>query len=181
MRGEVHRKLGYADYAAIPDDGKRYEVLDGALYLTPAPNPLHQRASKRLQRQLEAYFEERSLGEVFNAPIDVILSPHDILQPDLVVVAQPTQISKRAIEGAPLLVVEILSPSTKERDRVRKRCRYAATGVRHFWILDPDSRTLECFRLQGEIYETVVTFDASARVAHPEWPELVLDLPALWR
>lgn len=86
---------------AIPPDGKRYEILEGELYVTPAPSPLHQRASKRLQRQLEAYFEGRSLGEVFNAPIDVILTPHDVFQPGLVVVTESSQISQRGIEGAP--------------------------------------------------------------------------------
>jgi Uma2 family endonuclease len=83
----LKQKLDYSDYARIPPDGKRYEILEGELYWTPAPSPLHQRISKRLQRTLEAYFEARSLGEVFDAPIDVILTAQDVVQPDLVVVA----------------------------------------------------------------------------------------------
>src|SRR5687767_12118987 len=95
----LKQTLDYSDYAAILPDGNRYEILEGELYVTPAPNPLHQRVSKRLQRQLEDYFEGRSLGEVFNAPIDVILTPHDVVQPDLVVVTDAGRISQRGIEG----------------------------------------------------------------------------------
>src|SRR5437867_6084606 len=103
MATRLRRKLGYEDYARMPDEGKRYEVLDGELYVTPAPSPLHQRLSKRLQRRLEDYFEARGLGEIFNAPIDVVLAQHDIVEPDLVIVAEPDQISARAVEGVPLL------------------------------------------------------------------------------
>jgi len=101
MATGLKRKLEYRDYARLPSDGKYYEILDGRLYVTPAPSPLHQRVSKRLQRKLEDYFEARGLGEVFNAPIDMILGRHDIAQPDLLVVANPGQISRRGIEGAP--------------------------------------------------------------------------------
>jgi len=101
-------KLDYSDYAEIPSDGKRYELLEGDLHVTPALSPLHQRVSKRLQRMLEAYFEETGRGEVFNAPIDVLLSNHDVVQPDIVLVLNPEQISKRGIEGPPFLLVEVL-------------------------------------------------------------------------
>jgi len=101
----LKRKLDYEDYARIPPDRNRYELLDGDLYVTPAPSPLHQRVSKRLQRLLEAYFEARGLGEVFDAPIDLILTNQDVVQPDIVVVTNPAQVSARAIEGPPALVV----------------------------------------------------------------------------
>ncbi len=100
----LNAKLTYEDYASAPADGMTYQILDGELLVTPAPSPFHQRASKRLQRQLEAFFEDTGVGEVFNAPIDLILSAHDILQPDLVVVTDPTIISSRGIEAPPLLV-----------------------------------------------------------------------------
>ena len=177
----LNRKLDYSDYAAIPDDGKRYEVLEGSLFVTPAPSPIHQRVSKRLQRQLEAYFEERSLGEVFDAPIDLILSPHDIVQPDLVVVARADQVSERGIEGGPLLAVEILSPSTREHDLRRKARRYATLGVLHYWIVDPDARRVECFRAGTSGYELVVEAEGPTILTHPEWSDLAIDLAALWR
>ncbi|MBI2207227.1 MAG: Uma2 family endonuclease [Candidatus Rokubacteria bacterium] len=176
-----HRKLGYADYERIPPDGKRHEILDGELYVTPAPAPLHQRLSKRLQRQLEAYFESRGLAEVFNAPVDLILGEHDIVQPDLLGVADPAQVTSRAIEKAPLLVVEVLSPSTRALDRAVKMRRYAELGIRHYWILDPEIVRLECLRLDAGVYRAVAEASAPDQLRLPEWPELVIDLAALSR
>ena len=172
------KKLTYSDYARIPDDGKRYEVLEGGLLVTPAPSPLHQQASCELQWQLRQYFRARSVGRVYAAPIDVILSKHDILQPDLVV-ARPEQISKRGIEGSPLLVVEILSPSTRKLDRTRKAGRYAALGVPHFWLVDPDAHLVECYRADRGRYEEVVR-GTGASLRHPDWPGLEVDLDLLW-
>jgi len=165
----------------MPDEGKRYEVLDGELYVTPAPSPLHQRLSKRLQRQLEDFFERGGLGEVFNAPVDLILAAHDIVQPDLLVVAEPGQVSHRAIEGVPLLVIEVLSPSTRAQDRGVKSRRYAELGVAHYWIVDPDAETIECLRLEGSIYRVVAEASAPATLTHPDWPGLTIRLDALWR
>jgi Uma2 family endonuclease len=95
----LKQKLEYDDLAHTPDDNRRYELLDGALLVTPSRRPLHQRVSKRLQRQLEAHFEDRELGEVFDAPVDVILTLHDVVVPDLVVVTTPPQVTDLAIEG----------------------------------------------------------------------------------
>jgi Uma2 family endonuclease len=172
--------LDYGDLAHTPDDGKRYELLEGALYVTPAPSPQHQRISKRLQRQLEAYFEERGLGEVFNAPVDVILSPHDVVEPDLVVVLNEAQVSERAIEGAPVLAIEILSPSTRDRDRNVKARRYAALGVDHYWIVDVRGKRLECYRRRAERYESVLVVEFPDSAEHPDWPGLVISLAPLW-
>jgi Uma2 family endonuclease len=181
MAQGLKQKLDYTDLAHTPDDGRRYELLDGALVVSPSPRPLHQRVSKRLQRQLEAYFEEKGLGEVFNAPVDVILGFHDVVVPDLVVVTTPTQVTDRAIEGSPTLIVEVLSPSTGTRDRNLKAERYAALDVAHYWIVDPARKTLECYKLERGRYTTVVTAESPSRVTHPDWPDLVLDLGAIWR
>lgn len=174
-------RLDYGDYCAIPPDGKRYELLDGQVHVTPAPSPLHQRVSKRLQRLLEEYFEGLGRGEVFNAPIDVILTPHDVVQPDLVVVTDPGLVSARGIEGAPALVVEVLSPTTTAYDRTTKAQRYAALGIPHYWIVDPETRTLECFRSHEAAYQLVGSFGPDAMLTHPDFPGLRFDLPALWR
>jgi Uma2 family endonuclease len=183
MRTPGKHKLDYADYAAIPDDGNRYEVLEGGLLVTPAPSPRHQLISFRLHRQLVSHFGDASPGVVFAAPIDVILSDHDILQPDLVVADRPEQVSTRGIEGAPLLVVEILSPATRQRDRTPKARRYAALGVPHFWLVDPDARRVECYRSRahGTSYSLVVQAEGPAALTHPDWANLTLDLDALWR
>lgn len=177
----LKQKLDYTDLAHTPDDGRRYELLDGALVVSPSPRPLHQRVSKRLQRQLEAYFEEKGLGEVFNAPVDVILGFHDVVVPDLVIVTTPAQITDRAIEGSPTLLVEVLSPSTGSRDRHVKAERYAALEVPHYWIVDPVRKTLECYTLEHGRYATVLTAESPARVTHPAWPDLIIDLGAIWR
>jgi len=178
---QLKTKLDYDDYRLIPADGKRYELIDGRLHVTPAPSPLHQRVSKRLQRLLEAHFEASGRGEVFDAPIDVILTRNDVLQPDLVVVTNPDLVTARAIEGAPLLVVEILSPSTADYDRVIKAERYAALGITHYWVVSPETRTIECFRRHENTYQLVADFGASDTLTHPDFPELHLSLSALWR
>ncbi len=104
----------------------------------------------------DSYFDSparpKSFGtraEVFVAPIDVIVSPHDVVQPDVVAVENQAQVSQRGIEGPPLLVVEVLSPATAIYDRCVKSRHYAVLGVRHYWILDPPARTLECYRNRG--------------------------------
>ncbi len=176
----LKQTLDYSDLANTPDDGNRYEILQGNLLVTPAPSPFHQRVSKRLQRQLEAYFEARALGEVFDAPVDVILTFHDVVEPDLVVVSDPKQITKRAIEGAPLLVVEILSPSTRKRDRTVKARRYAELGIPHYWIVDPDAQRIECYRLQATTYAQILDGVSPARLTHPDFPDLQVDLSAIW-
>lgn len=181
MGSELKRKLDYSDYVATPDDGKRYEIVQGDLYVTPSPSPMHQRVSRRLQRQLEGYFHSRPIGEVFNAPIDLILTHHDILVPDLLVVSDPKLISKRGIEGPPVLIVEILSPATRKHDRGMKARRYAELGVEHYWIVDPESRRVECHRLTDGAFRSVAEAEGNTTVAHPDWDGLEVDLTALWR
>jgi Uma2 family endonuclease len=181
MAPEPRRKLDYSYIQATPNDGKRYELVDGELLVNPAPTPIHQRVSRRLQRQLEDYFHARNLGEVFDAPLDVILTPHDVFEPDLLVVADPSHISARAIEQPPLLVVEILSPSTRRVDRGLKFRRYAVLGVQHCWIIDPDEKRVECFRLAADAFAPVVDAEGNTTLRHPDWDDLVIDLTALWR
>lgn len=174
------RRATYDDYCRFPDDGLRYEILDGEIFMTPAPSPRHQYASKRLQRVLEGYFEGDRAGLVFDAPLDVILSHEDVVQPDLVVVAGRPQISARGIEGQPLVLVEILSPLRPEYDRLTKASRYAARGVPHYWIVDPDRRTVECFRLDGGSYRLDASGSDRETIAVPAFEGLTLPLGDLW-
>ncbi|HVT48311.1 MAG TPA: Uma2 family endonuclease, partial [Vicinamibacterales bacterium] len=102
-------------------------------------------------------------------------------EPDLIVVANPAQVSGRAIEGAPLLLVEILSPSSIERDRIVKAARYAALGVPHYWIVDLDAHGIECYRGRDGRYELVARAEAPAALRHPDWPDLTIDTVAIWR
>jgi Uma2 family endonuclease len=180
MRVERSR-VSYADLERMPDAGRRFEIIDGELIdVTPAPSPLHQRVVKRLYRQLESHFDGRALGEVFFAPLDVVLTQYDVFEPDLIVVTNRQQVTERAVEGPPELVIEILSPSTTKYDRVTKANRYAALGVPNFWIVDPDSRRLQCFRLTHGRYELAGTAEGDGRLPAPHFPGLSIDVGALW-
>jgi Uma2 family endonuclease len=174
--------LTYKDYEALPDDGRRYEIHEGELSVTPAPTPDHQRRSGRLFTTLTAHVKARGLGEVFYAPVDVILSDTSIVQPDLVFVAadRAGAVSSRGIEGPPTLVIEILSPSTARIDRHAKLQLYARHGVPHYWIVDPDSRTIDAYRLAGDGYALVARGAGDEPLAAPPFPELTIPLAAIW-
>lgn len=154
----------YDDYALLPDDGKRYEVIRGELYMSPAPRPLHQRVIIRLSFFLEGFLENSALGTAFVAPIDVILPEKlgDPVQPDIVVICRESLhiIEELNIQGAPDLVVEVLSPSNPAHDRNLKYDLYAEAGVQEYWIIDPHRRTVEIHLLRSGAY-----------VQHGKWQE----------
>lgn len=140
-----HRVVAtYADYLRMPDDGKRYEIIDGELALTPAPLIRHQAVSGNLLFTLYAHVKKHDLGQVYNAPVDVVLSSTDVVQPDLVFVSTSRMgiVTERAVQGPPDLVVEILSPSNKKRDNVLKTQLYAHYRVPNYWIVDPAAASL---------------------------------------
>ena len=147
--------LTYKDYAALPADGRRYEIHDVELSVTPAPSPQHQRILGNLNEVLRQHVKSRNLGEVFFAPIDCILSETTVVQPDLVYLDRTRLrvISQRGIEGSPTLVVEILSPTTTLIDRNTKHQLYARHGVPYYWIVDAEVRTIEAYRLAGDGYQ----------------------------
>ena len=137
-------KFTYEDYRTAPPD-KRYELLDGELLLTPAPNLKHQRLQLRLGMRLAQFIGERELGELFFAPCDVVLSDTDVVQPDLLFVSRDRRHLLSGgdnVRGAPDLVVEILSPTTADRDRGYKRALYAKHGVKEYWLIDPTAETV---------------------------------------
>jgi Uma2 family endonuclease len=138
----------YEEFARLPEDGNRYEIIAGELYVTPAPRPRHQLVLVPLIVQLNAFVAKHGLGRIYPGPIDVLFAEGDYLEPDLVFVRQDRFgiVSDRGLEGAPNLVVEILSPSTARRDRTLKRDRYAFFGVSEYWVIDPEGRTVEVFR-----------------------------------
>lgn len=168
--------LTYQDYAALPDDGRRYQILDGELCVTPAPGTPHQIISMRLSAQLHAYVTANRLGMILAAPVNVILADTSIVQPDIVFVATDRQalVSTRGIEGAPTLAVEILSPTTSDVDRRRKRGLYARHGVPCYWIVDGEARTIEMYRLAGDAYELLSQAPGDAIVAAEPFAGLTL-------
>ena len=138
------RKLNYDDYAKIPQDGMRHEIIDGVHFVNAAPSTVHQHVSKRLQYQLYTKIELAGLGVLFNAPVDVQFSEFDVVQPDLVIVLNENvrKITPTKIKVAPNLVVEILSPSTTELDHTLKKELYERFGVQEYWIVDPFEQSL---------------------------------------
>jgi Uma2 family endonuclease len=140
----------YAEFARLPSEGgTRYEVIDGALAVTPAPTSMHQKVVANLVLTVGAFVREHALGDAFPGPIDVLFGEGDYLEPDLVFVRADRRhlVSERGIEGPPDLVVEILSPATAHRDRGIKLERYRHFLVPEYWIVDMDARTLEVWRL----------------------------------
>jgi Uma2 family endonuclease len=108
----------------------------------------------------------------------VFLAP--TVEPDLLVVTDPRQVSEQGIEGAPLLVVEVLSPSTRAIDRTVKAQRYSRLGVLHYWIVDPEEKRVECLRATSGTYEIVATARQHEILKHPDWPELSIALEGIW-
>src|SRR2546425_7423804 len=174
--------LTYRDYAALPDDGRRCELHDGALSVTPAPGTRHQRISRNLYDVLRDHVTAWGLGEVLYSPLDVILSDTTVVQPDLVHLdlSRRDLVSERGVEGLPSLVVEILSPSTRTIDRVTKPVLYARHGVPFFWLVDPEARILKAFAWGPECYSLVVRATGAAPIGPPPFPDLALIPASLW-
>jgi Uma2 family endonuclease len=174
-------RFNYSDYLQLPGD-KRYEILEGELYVVPAPNTRHQRISKRILNALIRQIEEKGLGEVFNAPYDVIFSEENVVQPDILFVRKErmTIIGEANLPAAPDLAVEILSPSTRKKDLAIKRKIYAKFGVQEYWIVDPDANTVEVLTWKESGYITAGIFAESERLASPLLTELDLPLDKIF-
>ncbi|MBI5493399.1 MAG: Uma2 family endonuclease [Deltaproteobacteria bacterium] len=143
----------YAEYSLIPPDGKRWELIEGDFEVNPAPVTMHQVHALRLARTLLTQLEDMRLGEVFVAPFDVILGPHNVVEPDLVVIsaAHKDRVSDRGLEGIPDIIVEILSQN-RAYDEVLKRALYEKHGIPEYWIVDGAAATVTQFVLQEGRY-----------------------------
>jgi Uma2 family endonuclease len=158
--------LTRADLDGMPDDGRRHELVDGALFVTPAPVPRHQIVSAAIYRALFAACPPDLL--VLYASVDVVLAEDTVLQPDLLVAARDS-LSERDLPGPPLLAVEVLSPSTRRYDVMLKFSRYEAAGCAAYWVVDPDTPSLIAWELRDGAYVQVakVTGDEAARLTSP--------------
>src|SRR5262245_14900245 len=155
----------YDDYARLPDDGYRYELVEGELFMSPSLVPFHQRVLLRLAMALEQHVRETGAGEVLVAPCDVVLGPGTVVEPDILFVsaAREAIVGPKHVTEAPDLVVEILSPSDPDHDRVRKFALYAQHGVREYWIVDLAERTVDVFVLAAG------AFALASRAGPNEW------------
>src|SRR6267142_7080721 len=151
-------KLTYDDYLLFPEDGMRHELIDGEHYVTPTPNMRHQVISGNLFGMIWSYLQQHPIGRVFAAPLDVIFSEFDVVEPDVLYLSRQ-RVAELApapwVKGAPNLVVEIGSPSTRKRDETIKRRLYERFGVDEYWIIDPELDTIKVYRRVNERYERI--------------------------
>jgi Uma2 family endonuclease len=168
MRGHPSARWSYEDLLLLPEDGKRHELIDGEHFVSPSPTPRHQGVSMNLVRILSAHVHATRCGTLFSAPLDVVLSPHDVVEPDILFVAAGRRhvIGERGLEAAPDLAIEILSPASRRIDAVLKRHLYEKHGVAEYWIVDPETKAVEVLRRRG------------GRL-RPEPPSVVLATPLL--
>jgi Uma2 family endonuclease len=172
----------YDDYAALPDDGNRYEVIEGELVMAPAPRVSHQRCSFNLGLIIGPHVKGHGLGEVLTAPCDVVLDERNVLQPDLIFIsrARSKVVTEKNLQGAPDLAVEILSPSSLRRDRIQKMRIYARHDVLHLWLFDAQAQTLEEFVLDGSTYRLVSACEGDETFHPAIFPGLEVPLKEVW-
>jgi Uma2 family endonuclease len=178
----------YSDLVALPEDQLRHELIDGEHFVTPSPTTTHQEISKRLFVALNAHVDRHRLGEVLYAPFDVKLSPYTVLVPDLVYFTAgrfAQVVNEKHATAAPDLLVEILSPGTRRRDKGRKRAVYEREGVREYWIVDPEAQSITVLRRPGAdaglTDVAVLTLAEDGILESPLFPRLQIPLREVFR
>jgi len=164
-------KITYEEYKLIGDlADKRYEVIGGRLIMTPAPIPYHQRISRKLERILEDFVIENDLGEVLHAPCDVVLSETDVVQPDIFFIAKDKThiITETHINGAPDLIIEILSPTFSSKDTVIKKRLYLKNKIKEYWIVDPLEKEIQIWHIKGNFYKLIGSYKEENNVVSSE-------------
>src|SRR5438093_5178960 len=173
----------YDDYLSLPDDGKRYEVIDGNLTMTPAPVPRHQEILLTLSARLLLFVDNNSLGRIYISPIDLALSLVDVVQPDILFVAKNRMhiVATKNIVGIPNLVVEILSPSSNRRDREEKLNLYQRYGLPEYWIVDLETRTVEVYLYAESRLEKVETLKTGDQLFSRQVPGLIVEVAEVFK
>ena len=174
-------KHTYEDYKRTPDD-LRYELLDGELILSPSPRTAHQRTSKRILKPLDDFVEQNKLGEVFHAPYDVVLDDFNVVQPDILFVSseRASIITEDNIQGAPDLIIEILSPSTARRDRTQKRDLYARREVKEYWQADTDAKSVTALTLENGVYRIAGIYTEGQTLTSPLLQSFTLSIATIF-
>ncbi len=174
-------KFTVDDYMTAPEE-KRYQLLDGEMVLAPSPTSRHQAIVRELSAALHRFVTEHELGQVWFAPLDVVLSDHDVAQPDLLFVssARAGIVTEANVQGAPDLVAEVLSPGSTQHDRGYKRTLYGRSGVREYWIVDPESRTVEVYVAGDHGLYHQATYGRGEALTSPLLPGLAIDLEAVF-
>lgn len=149
------KKFTYQDYLNLPEDGKRYEVIEGELVMVAAPNTIHQMVSANLEYEMRMFVKKHKSGILLDAPTDVYLDENNVVQPDILFISEKnkSKVTEKNISGAPDLAVEILSPSTAYHDLVAKKDVYEQFGVKEYWIVDPKRSWVEIFTLKTKKFQ----------------------------
>jgi Uma2 family endonuclease len=176
--------MTYEDLSLLPDDGLRHELIDGVHYVTASPVARHQRILRRLAVAIENWLTDHPTGEMFFAPLDVVLSRYDVVVPDLIYVsaARSEGLEAKGLFAAPDLAVEILSPSTRHRDETLKRQLYDRVGVVEYWLIDPDRDLVDISRRdRGQLRPaSVLTALNDDELTSPLFPGFTMRLRALF-
>jgi Uma2 family endonuclease len=180
VASSVRQPKTYEDYLNTPDDGQRYELIDGEIVVSPSASLRHQIISIRMASDLHSFVKERGLGQVVAAPMDVRLDRDLVVQPDILFIRKgsPADNDDLRVAGSPALTVEILSPSTAVRDLNRKRELYEQYGVEEYWIVDPDRKRVTAFALTDSGYKQ--TRPSGGKLASTSIPGFVLDVPSVF-
>ena len=181
MKTASLKEWTYEEFLSLPEGGPfRYEIIDGELCMTPSPRPRHQRISGNIFEIIRHFLRTNPIGEVFAAPCDVVLSkePPQVVEPDLVFVSKEhlSIIGEINIQGVPDLTIEILSPSTEASDRRVKHALFERFGVFEYWIVDPESETIQVFRLSDGRYKAPLEYGIGDRLESPLLPGLSIPL-----
>ncbi|MBI3852142.1 MAG: Uma2 family endonuclease [Verrucomicrobia bacterium] len=170
----------YEDYLSL-DDGVYFEIINGKALMSPSPELFHQRWARKIFLAVERHVEARKLGEVFFAPIDVVLDEKNVVQPDLIFISNANAriLERRGVMGAPDLVVEIISPTSLRRDRYDKRELYARFSVKEFWLADVANRSIEILSLQKSGYQLLSGATNEGKIRSEVFPGFELDLASL--
>jgi Uma2 family endonuclease len=168
----VDTRLTYEDFCLLPSNGRRYEVIEGDLFVTPAPRLLHQTIVIRLGSALLNFVEKNAMGKVFTAPVDIVLSEFDIVEPDIVYISKSRAsiLTEKNLQGAPDLAVEVLSEASEKTDRTIKLKLYGKCGVQEYWIIDPDGPSAEIYRCGKEGLSLVAKLSAGDDLTSPMFP-----------
>ena len=178
-------KLTYDDFLLFPDDGLRHELIDGEHYVTPSPNLDHQRISGRLYLAIGNYLQAHPTGEIVYAPFDVVFSRHDVVEPDLLYLSNERAsrvVTQTSVQGAPNLIIEILSKSTRRRDRTIKQRLYERSAVDEYWMVDPVTASIRILRQRAGRFAAAADLraDAGDVLTTPLLPEFTVPLAEIF-
>jgi Uma2 family endonuclease len=174
--------LTVEDYRLLPETGPRYQLIEGDLFMAPAPNRFHQDIALNVAVILYRYLEKKPIGSVYTAPFDVYLDEINAVQPDVVFVAKGNEIlTPQGAAGVPDFVVEVLSPKTAHLDKKSKRRVYARSGVTELWIIDPDAEKIHIYLLQKDAEKPAHTYNARDSFTSATFPGLKFKASAIFR